>query len=58
VKAIGPGTRPLRVTEHKAPDWGPVWSPDGKQIAFVRELETGAAIYTVPTLGGQERRLE
>jgi Tol biopolymer transport system component len=23
----------------------------------VRELETGAAIYTVPSLGGQERRL-
>jgi Tol biopolymer transport system component len=57
VKAIGRGTRPLRLTESKAPDWGPVWSPDGRQIAFVRELETGAAIYTVPSLGGQERRL-
>jgi Tol biopolymer transport system component len=57
VKAIGPGTKPLRLTEHKANDWGPVWSPDGRQIAFVRELETGAAIYTVPSLGGQERRL-
>ena len=57
VKAIGRGTKPLRLTEHKANDWGPVWSPDGRQIAFVRELETGAAIYTVPSLGGQERRL-
>ena len=57
VKAIGPGTRPLRLTESKFPDWGPVWSPDGRQIAFVRELDTGAAIYTVPSFGGQERRL-
>jgi Tol biopolymer transport system component len=57
VKAIGPGTKPLRLTEHMASDWGPVWSPDGKQIAFVRELETGAAIYTVPSSGGQERQL-
>ncbi len=57
VKAIGRGTRPLRLTENKANDWGPVWSPDGRQIAFVRELETGATIYTVPSLGGQERRL-
>jgi Tol biopolymer transport system component len=52
---VEPG--PLRLTEHKANDWGPVWSPDGRQIAFVRELETGPVIYTVPSLGGQERRL-
>jgi eukaryotic-like serine/threonine-protein kinase len=57
VKAIGHGTRPLRLTEHKASDLGPVWSPDGRQIAFVRELGTEAAIYTVPSHGGQERRL-
>jgi Tol biopolymer transport system component len=57
VKAIGQGTRPLRLTENKSADWGPVWSPDGRQIAFVRELATGAAIYTVPSFGGQERRL-
>jgi Tol biopolymer transport system component len=59
VKGIGPGTKPLRLTQHKATDWGPVWSPDGRQIAFVREFEKGkgAAIYTVPSLGGQERRL-
>jgi Tol biopolymer transport system component len=57
VKAIGTGTTPLRLTQDKANDWGPVWSPDGRQIAFVRELDTGAAIYTVPSFGGQERRL-
>jgi hypothetical protein len=57
VKALGVGTKPLRLTEHPADEFGPVWSPDGKQIAFVRAAERGGAIYTVPLLGGQERRL-
>ena len=62
VKAIGIGTRPFRLTEHEADEVRPVWSPDGRQIAFVRVLEEGAAtersaIYTVPSLGGQERKL-
>ncbi len=57
VKAEGVGTRPLRLTEHPADEWSPVWSPDGRRIAFVRALDTGAAIYAVPSLGGQERRL-
>ncbi len=57
VKAEGIGTRPLRLTEHPADEWSPVWSPDGRQIAFVRDSGTSAAIYTVPSLGGQERKL-
>jgi hypothetical protein len=57
VKALGLGARPFRLTEHPGKDWGPVWSPDGRQIAFVRETDDGAAIYTVPALGGQERKL-
>ena len=57
IKGLGRGTRPVRLTDHLAGDWGAVWSPDGRQIAFVGALETGAAIYTVPSLGGQERRL-
>jgi Tol biopolymer transport system component/predicted Ser/Thr protein kinase len=57
VKAIGIGTRPFRVTQDEAREVSPVWSPDGRQIAFVRQAEDGAAIYTVPSLGGQERKL-
>ena len=57
VKAIGPGTKPLRLTENAAREICPVWSPDGRQIAFVRLLEKGAAIFMVPSLGGQERKL-
>ncbi len=57
VKAVGPGTRPLRLTEHAAIDVSPAWSPDGKQIAFARLLDQRASIWVVPSLGGQERKL-
>lgn len=36
VKALGLGTKPLRITEDPGTDWSPSWSPDGRQIAFVR----------------------
>jgi len=57
VKALGVGARPLRLTDHPADDLTPAWSPDGRRIAFVRVLEDGAAIYTVPSMGGQEHKL-
>jgi Tol biopolymer transport system component len=51
----------LRLTEHEAYEARPAWSPDGRQIALVRVLEEGEsatdAIYIVPSLGGQERKL-
>jgi Tol biopolymer transport system component len=56
VKGLGQGTRPIRLTDHVG-DIGPTWSPDGRQVAFVRRTETGTAIYTVPSYGGQENRL-
>jgi Tol biopolymer transport system component len=57
VKALGVGSQPFRLTEDEARETSPEWSPEGRQIAFLRELEGGAAIHTVPALGGQERRL-
>jgi Tol biopolymer transport system component/predicted Ser/Thr protein kinase len=57
VKGLGPGSNPLRLTDHPASDWAPAWSPDGRQIAFVRETEAGGTVYSIPSLGGQERRL-
>jgi Tol biopolymer transport system component/serine/threonine protein kinase len=57
VTGLGPGTRPLRLTEDPAHDRSPVWSPDGRQIAFVRDAEDGSAIYMAPWPSGPERRL-
>jgi Tol biopolymer transport system component len=57
VKGVGLGMRPLRLTEHPGDDISPVWSPDGRQIAFLRVVDERAAIYTEPSLGGQERKL-
>ncbi len=58
VKALGVGAKPLRLTDSPRPEYFPVWSPDGRQIAFVRLVEEGsAALYTIPSLGGQERKL-
>ncbi len=57
VKPLGLGTRPLRLTDSPAEEISPVWSPDGREVAFARIGEQGAAIYLVPALGGQERKL-
>ena len=57
VKSLGQGSRPLRLTDNPFGGFGAVWSPDGREIAFVRAAETGSGIYTMPSLGGQERRL-
>jgi Tol biopolymer transport system component len=66
VKPIGPGTQPLRLTESPTADWAPTWSPDGRQIAFLREIGDrrpgdswirACELYTLPSLGGREKRL-
>jgi serine/threonine protein kinase/WD40 repeat protein len=56
VKLLGADTSPVRLTGHPAVEVSPVWSPDGREIAFVR-LEENAAIYVKPWLGGRERKL-
>jgi Tol biopolymer transport system component len=57
VKPLGVGAKPIRLTKHPADDTIPVWSPDGRQVVFVRTTEQGRAIYTVPSLGGPEQKL-
>jgi len=56
VKPIGEG-QPYRVTTHSGWDYGPTWSPDGNIIAFVRYKTNESGIYSVPFLGGTERKL-
>lgn len=54
VKLIG-SEHVLQLTHNKT-DCCPVWSPDGRAVAFSR-YEKDRAIYTVPALGGPERKL-
>jgi Tol biopolymer transport system component/DNA-binding winged helix-turn-helix (wHTH) protein len=57
VQLVG-GERPLRLT-HTGSGFigGADWSPDGRQIAFGRCDDKGGGVFTVPALGGSERKL-
>ena len=58
VKLIGTGGPPLRLTSNPADDYSPAWSPDGRFIAFVRDLSREkSAVLVIPALGGPERTI-
>jgi Tol biopolymer transport system component/DNA-binding winged helix-turn-helix (wHTH) protein len=56
VKLIGSETQ-LQLTKDPAADNSPVWSPDGRWIAFHRQSATETGVYIVPSLGGPVRQL-
>ena len=61
VKEIGPDD-PVRLTVAAADEKFPAWSPDGRYIAFCRELFPEPAfgrhaIYIVPATGGEEHKI-
>jgi len=58
VKLIGTGGPPLRLTTDPAEDCSPVWSPDGRFIAFLRRISPeNAAVLVITALGGPERKI-
>lgn len=58
VKLVDSGA-PLRLTTNPARDDWPAWSPDGRQIAFLRASGDAAAqeLLLISPLGGVERKL-
>jgi Tol biopolymer transport system component len=56
VQVAGSGS-PVRLTTDPAIDARPAWSPDGRQIAFLRFGSDSQGIYVIPPLGGRERKV-
>ena len=52
----GGGTA-VQLTSNEAYDYAPVWSPDGKSIAFASDRYGSFDIYTMPAEGGAPKRL-
>lgn len=51
------GGAPRRLTAGSASDIGPVWSPDGSTLAFLRIEEGRAQAILIPAAGGAGRKL-
>ena len=54
--AVVGGDKSLQLTSDPG-DFCPTWSPDGRQIAFMRYSDRAVSIYIVPALGGTEHRV-
>lgn len=58
LKSLDAAAVPVPLTSgEEGSDDQPVWSPDGKKIAFLRMAEGGCSIQIMPALGGQARRV-
>jgi tricorn protease len=55
VEAIGGVARP--VTQHVAHDINPIFSPDGRSLAFASNRHGSYDVFVVPVRGGRPRRL-
>jgi Tol biopolymer transport system component/DNA-binding winged helix-turn-helix (wHTH) protein len=54
--AVVGGQKSLQLTADPG-DCCPTWAPDGRQLAFVRYSQKEVSIFTIPALGGTERRI-
>ena len=55
VATAGGTATPL--TLHEAHDYMPVWSPDGRQIAFASDRYGNFDVFIIPAEGGEAKRL-
>jgi len=63
ISAAQPGSTPRKITTFNGPDQAPVWSPDGKSIAYIQGSEAKLSAYNQPKLmiisadGGEPKAL-
>ena len=51
------GSNPIRLTIDEGIESGPVFSPDGKYIAFNAQYDGNTDVYIIPSTGGIPKRL-
>ena len=51
------GANPRRVTTNPGVESNPIFSPDGKQIAFSGNYDGNNDVYTIPVYGGEPKRV-
>ncbi|MFY0712660.1 PD40 domain-containing protein [Seonamhaeicola sp. NFXS20] len=51
------GSNPKRLTVHEAYDTKPIWSADGKSIAFISERFGNNDVFVMPAQGGTPKRI-
>lgn len=56
-KVTSNGGKAVQLTTHPAMDTRPVWSPDGKSIAFASDREGGFDVFLMSAEGGIPKRL-
>jgi Tol biopolymer transport system component len=56
VRAL-PGGDPMQLTNSERSDIGPAWSPDGARLAFQRIAEGRTEYISIPSDGGEERKV-
>jgi Tol biopolymer transport system component len=47
------GSREIPLIEHSATDYGPVWTPDGKQIVFISDRLGNPAVWALEVVDGK-----
>ena len=56
-KVPAAGGTAVRLTSQPSYEAAPVWSPDGKSIAFASDRNGGRDVYVMPANGGAAKRL-
>lgn len=56
-KVPATGGNAIALTQHEAHDFMPIWSKDGKSIAFASDRYGNFDVYVIPVEGGEARRI-